>query len=132
MWLVQFVPSWIFSLLFFLGIAGFLMTKTVKILPYKELILYISISLVFIGTYYTGAKSNNDTWLEKVAQLEHKVLELAPKSQQTNTLLDKTLVQQKQTTKDNTKTIIEYIDREVHSTCELPQEVLQAHNKAAK
>lgn len=132
MWIIQYLPQWIFSLLFFIGIAGFLITKTVKILPYKELVLYSSIALVFLGTYMTGAKSNNDAWLEKVAELERQVLLLDPKSQQVNSSTDKTLVQQKQVLKDNTKTIVQYIDREVHSTCELPQEALTAHNKAAK
>ena len=132
MWIIQFMPAWVFSLLFFIGIAGFLVTKTIKILPNKQLIMYASIGLIFLGTYMTGAKSNNDAWLEKVAILEKKVLELAPKSQKVNSNIDAKLVEQKQATKDNTKTIIEYIDREVKTTCELPQEIVNAHNKAVK
>ena len=129
------MPAWIFSLLFFLGIAGFLVTKTVKILPYRQLVLYASIATIFLSTYLTGAKSNNDAWLEKVAVLEKQVLELAPKSQQVNTDIDKTLVKQNQQLKDKTTSIVQYIDREVvkyDSSCILPQEVLDAHNKAAK
>lgn len=80
----------------------------------------------------TGAKSNNDAWLEKVAQLERQVLELKPKSQQANSAIDKTLVQQKQMTKDTTRTIVEYVTREVHADCVLPEAALTAHNKAAK
>lgn len=132
MWLIQYLPQWIFSLLFFVGIAGFLVTKTVRILPYRELVLYTSIALVFLGTYMTGAKSNNDAWLEKVAILERQVLELKPKSDQANSVIDKSLVQQKQTNRDNTRTIIEYVNREVHSDCTLPDEAISAHNKAAK
>ena len=83
----------------------------------------------------TGAKSNNDAWLAKVAVLEKQVLELAPKSQQANTDIDKNLVKQKQQSKDTTTSIIQYVDREVvkyDSGCVLPQSVLEAHNKAAK
>jgi accessory gene regulator protein AgrB len=129
------MPSWIFSLLFFLGIAGFLVTKTVKILPYKQLVLYASIATIFLATYMTGAKSNNDAWLAKVAILEKQILELAPKSQQVNTDIDKDLVKQKQQSKDKTTSIIQYVDREVtkyDSTCIIPSSVLEAHNKAAK
>lgn len=129
------MPAWIFSLLFFLGIAGFLVTKTVKILPYRQLVLYASIATIFMSTYLTGAKSNNDAWLAKVAVLEKRALELAPKSQQVNTDIDKDLVKQKQQTKDKTTSIVQYIEREVvkyDSTCVIPQEVLDAHNKAAK
>ena len=129
------MPAWIFSLLFFLGIAGFLITKTVKILPYRQLAQYVSIAVIFLATYMTGAKSNNDAWLAKVAVLEKQVLELAPKSQQANTDIDKNLVKQKQQSKDTTTSIIQYVDREVvkyDSGCVLPQSVLEAHNKAAK
>lgn len=135
MWILNFVPHWIFSLLFFLGIAGFLVTKTIKLLPYRELVQYTSIALVFFSTYMVGAQSNDDAWKEKVQKLEQKTLLLENKSQQANTDIATTLTQKQQKTQQSTKTIIEYVDREIvkyDSTCVIPREVLDAHNKAAK
>jgi hypothetical protein len=82
-----------------------------------------------------GAQSNDDAWRTKVQKLEQKTLLLENKSQQANTNIATTLTQKQQKTQQSTKTIIEYVDREIvkyDSTCVIPKEVLDAHNKAAK
>jgi hypothetical protein len=135
MWILNFVPHWIFSLLFFLGIAGFLVTKTVKLLPYRELTQYASVALIFFSTYMVGAQSNDDAWRTKVQKLEQKAELLETKSEQANTNIATTLTQKQQKTQQSTKTIVEYVDREIvkyDPTCVVPKEVLDAHNKAAK
>lgn len=135
MWILKFLPNWIFSLMFFLGIAGYLVTKTIKILPQAKLIQYASIGLVFFSTYMSGAISDNDTWLKKVAELEKKVLVLEAEAAKVNTDIVRTLANKKEQRIDTKQQLIQYIDREVikyDETCKIPKEVVDTLNKAAK
>lgn len=135
MWLLKFFPSWIFSLMFFLGIIGYLVTKTAKFLPYQKVIQYTSIGLLFFGTYMSGAISDNDAWLKKVAELEKKVLMLEAKSANVNTKITKDILDHKLQRTEKSQEIIKYVDREVvkyDESCVIPPEVVKALNKAAK
>lgn len=135
MWILKFLPSWIFSLMFFLGIMGYLVTKTVKILPQAKLIQYASIGLVFFGTYMSGAISDNDAWLKKVAELEKKVLVLEAEAAKVNTDVVRDIATKKEQRIETKQQLIQYIDREVvkyDETCKVPKEVVDALNKAAK
>lgn len=104
-------------------------------MPNRLLIQYAAIGLVFLSTYMVGAQSNDDAWREKVQKLEQKAELLESKSTHTNTDIANIVTQKQQQTRETTKTIVEYVDREVAKydpTCIVPREVLDAHNKAAK
>lgn len=135
MWILKFLPNWIFSLMFFLGIAGYLVTKTVKVLPQAKLIQYASIGLVFFGTYMSGAVSDNEAWLKRVAELEKKVLVLQAEAAKVNTEVVSDLDTKKEQRIETKHQLIQYIDREVikyDETCKVPKEVVDTLNKAAK
>lgn len=135
MWILQFLPNWIFYLLLSAGIVTFLVTKFVTILPQAKLIQAASIAAVIISTYMIGAISNNDAWLARVRELETKVAEAEAKSATTNTdIIEKTVIKT-QVVRERGQDIVKYIDREVvkyDTTCVIPQEFVQAHNKAAE
>lgn len=135
MWILQFLPNWIFYLLLSAGIVTFLVTKFVTILPQAKLIQAASIAVVIISTYMIGAISNNDAWLARVQELETKVAEAEAKSATTNTdIIEKTVIKT-QVVRERGQDIVKYIDREVvkyDTTCVIPQEFVQAHNKAAE
>lgn len=121
--------------MFFLGIAGYLVTKTVKVLPQAKLIQYASIGLVFFGTYMSGAISDNDAWLKKVTELEKKVLVLEAEAARVNTDTVRDLATKKEQRIETKQQLIQYIDREVikyDETCKVPKEVIDTLNKAAK
>jgi predicted tellurium resistance membrane protein TerC len=142
MWLLNFLPDWTFSVLFFIGIALYLVTKTVKILPYSTLIQYTSIGIIFFATYFSGSKSMNDQWIKRAHDLEVKVKELETKSAEENVKVVEKVVTKKQVVKERGEDIVKYIDREVVKneqvikyieTCpKLPDEVVTTINKAAK
>jgi len=135
MWILQFVPGWIFSAVFFLGIVGYLVGKTFSKIPYSGIIRNTGIALVFLGTYMTGAISNNEAWLKKVAVLEKKVSELEAKSANENLKVVEKIVTKREVVREKANDIIKYVDREVvkyDSKCEIPHEVIDSLNKAAK
>lgn len=135
MWILQFLPNWIFYLLLSAGIVTFLVTKFVTILPQAKLIQAASVAAVIISIYMIGAISNNDAWLARVRELETKVAEAEAKSATTNTdIIEKTVIKT-QVVRERGQDIVKYIDREVvkhDTTCVIPQEFVQAHNKAAE
>jgi len=135
MWILQFLPNWIFYLLLFAGVVGFLVAHFIKVLPQVELVQVASAVAVIFSCYMIGAIANNDAWLARVKELEVKVAEAAAKSANTNTeIVQKTLVKT-QLVRERGQDVIKYVDREVvkyDSTCVIPKEFVQAHNRAAE
>lgn len=135
MWILQFLPNWIFYLLLLTGVAAFLVTHFVKVLPNAQLIKLASVAAVIVSVYMIGAISNNDAWLAKIKDLEVKVAQAEAKSAAANTdIVEKTVVKT-QVVKQRGQDIIKYVDREVvkyDTTCVIPKEFVLIHNKAAE
>jgi hypothetical protein len=143
MWILQFLPNWIFYLLLFAGIVGYILSNTLlKLLPYSDVIKISSIFGIIFGIFMVGAIHDNDAWLQRVAELEKKVLELETKSAEANTKLVQKVLVKKQIIKERGDDIIKYIDREIIKDNEvvkyiehcpkLPNEIVNTLNKAAK
>ena len=135
MWILQFLPNWIFYLLLLTGVVALLVTHFVKVLPNAQLIKLASVATVIVSIYMIGAISNNDAWLAKIKDLEVKVAEAEAKSAATNTdIVEKTVVKT-QVIKQRGQDIIKYVDREVvkyDTTCVIPKEFVLIHNRAAE
>jgi len=135
MWILQFLPNWIFPVLFFVGIILYLVTKTISFLPHTKIFQAVAVALIFFSTYMIGAISNNNAWLARVKDLEIKVAQAEAKSANTNTeIVEKTVVKT-QIVKQRGQDIIKYVDREVikfDTSCVIPKEFVLIHNQAAE
>jgi len=135
MWILQFLPNWIFYVLCLAGIITVLVTHFVKVLPQAKLIQMGSIVVVLFSIYMIGAISNNDAWLARVKDLEVKVVEAEAKSATANTnIVEKTVVKT-QVIKERGQDIVRYVDREVvkfDANCVIPKEFVTTHNRAAE
>ena len=135
MWILQFLPNWIFYLLLFAGVAAFVVTKFVKILPNAQLIQAASAVVVAVSIYMIGAISNNDAWLARVREMETKVAEAEAKSATANTDIVEKTITKTQIVKERGQDIVKYVDREVvkyDTNCVIPKEFVSAHNRAAE
>ena len=135
MWLLQFLPDWIFTVILFMGIITYLVTKTVSFLPHAKLIQAAAIVLVAFGTYMVGAVSNNNAWKKRVQELETKVAEAEAKSATVNTDIVEKIVTKTQVVRERGRDIVQYVDREVvkfDATCVVPKEFVSTHNRAAE
>ena len=135
MWILQFLPNWIFYLLLLTGVVGVLATHFVKVLPNAQLIQLASVAAIVISTYMIGAISNNDAWLAKIKDLEVKVAEAEAKSAVANTAIAEKTVTKTQVIKQRGQDIIKYVDREVvkfDANCIIPKEFVLTHNQAAE
>ena len=135
MWILQFLPNWIFYLLLLAGVVGVLVTHFVKVLPNAQLIKLASVAIVAASIYMIGAISNNDAWLAKIKDLEVKVAEAEAKSATLNTDIVEKVVTKTQVIKQRGEDIVRYVDREVvkyDTTCVIPKEFVTIHNRAAE
>lgn len=141
MWILKWLPFWIFYATFFIGLLGFIATYLLRFIPIPAIYLYktpiqiVSVILMVIGVYMSGAISNEEAWLAKVKDLEVKVAEAEAKSQQVNVQVVEKVVTKTQVVREKGKDIVQYVDREVvkyDSKCEIPKEAVSAVNQAAE
>jgi hypothetical protein len=66
MWLLDFLPFWVFHLIVLVGIGGILASKVLTFIPlmniYKAPIQIAGAVLLIIGLYMEGGISNQEKW----------------------------------------------------------------------
>jgi len=145
MWILEWLPNWMFYAIFFAGILGVIATYVLGFIPflsaYKIPIQVISIIAIVVGTYMAGAISNEESWLAKVKDVEAKVAEVQVQSVKENIKIVEKVVKKIEVVRVQGNEVIKYVDREVvkydtkfapGGICELPKEFFIAHNDAAK
>lgn len=143
MFIVQYLPEWVIHFIFSVGvlgiIAGFVLGFIPFIKPYKLAIQVISLLVLSFGIYLEGGLEDTKIWQRRVLELEVKVKEAEAKSAQVNTVIQEKVVVKTQVVKEKANEIVRYIDRDVVKReevvkyierCELPQDIIDAHNKA--
>jgi len=147
MWILKWLPFWFFYAILGIGLVGLAVTYLLRFIPlpaiyiYKTPIQLVSIVLIVIGTYMSGAISNEEAWIAKVKELETKVEAAQVESVKENVKIETKFVTKTQIVKERGQEIIQYVDREIvkfdtkflpGGECEIPKEFIQMHNKAAE
>jgi len=145
MWILQWLPNWIFYGIFFAGLLGLLATYVMKFIPfvymYRTPIQAVSVLAIAIGTYMSGAISNEEAWRARVKEMEAKVEAAAVESAQENVKIVEKIVKKTEYITRRGQDIVKYIDKEIvkydtkflpGGQCEIPKEFIEAHNKAAE
>jgi hypothetical protein len=145
MWILQWLPNWIFYGIFFAGLLGLLATYVMKFIPfvyvYRTPIQAVSVLAIVIGTYMSGAISNEESWQAKVKEMEAKVAAAEIESQKENVKVVEKIVKKTEYITRRGQDIIQYVDKEVTKyderfrpggQCELPKEFIKAINNAAE
>ena len=145
MWILQWLPDWIFYAIFFAGLLGLLATYVMKFIPfvyvYRTPIQAISILAIAIGTYMSGAISNEEAWQARVKEMEAKVAAAEVQSVKENIKVVEKVVKKTEYITRRGQDIIQYVDREIvkydtkfapGGVCEIPKEFIKALNDAAE
>jgi hypothetical protein len=145
MWLLAFIPDWIFYAIFVLGLGLFIATIVLKFIPIiyiKRLpIQFVSIALISIGAFMSGMATNEAIWQMRVKELEAKVAQAEAEAAKKNVEIVEKIVYKDKIVKEKGEEIIKYIDKVVVEkeeivkfveNCPLPQEFIDAHNQAVK
>jgi len=145
MWILQWLPDWLFYAIFFAGLLGLLVSYVMKFIPlvymYKTPIQVVSVLAIAIGTYMAGAISNEEAWQARVKEMEAKVAAAEIQSQKENVKIVEKVVTKTQIVRTRGQDIIKYVDREIvkydtkfapGGVCEIPKEFIKALNDAAE
>ena len=140
MWILKFLPDWIFYGIFLVGLIGFAATYLFKYIPipfiymYRKPIQIGSVLAIVFGTFMSGAIYDNESWLDRVKEMETKVAKAEEQSKEANTQIETKVEKAKEKIVQKQVVVKQYIDREVvkyDNTCVIPKEFVEVHNKAA-
>jgi uncharacterized membrane protein len=140
-WILQWLPDWIFYGILVVGLLGFAATYLMRFLPipglyvHKTVIQIVSVVCIVIGTYMSGAISNEEAWRARVLEMEAKVAAAEAKAAEENVRIVEKVVVKTQVIREKADEIVKYIDREIvkyDSKCEIPKEVVTIINNAAE
>ena len=141
MWILQWLPNWLFYLTLLIGVVGLIATYFIRFIPipfvymYKTPIQLASIALIIFGTFMSGAVYDNDAWIAKVKALEEKVAKAEQESKVENVKIVTKVVEKTKVIKEKGDDIIQYVDREVtkyDNQCIIPKEFIKALNDAVE
>ena len=140
MWILKFLPDWIFYGIFLVGLIGFAVTYLFKYIPipfiymYRKPIQIGSVLAIIFGTFMSGAIYDNEAWEARVKEMEAKVAKAEQESKVANEKINDKVEKTKEKIVQKQVVVKQYIDREVtkyDNTCVIPKEFVEVHNKAA-
>ena len=146
MWILSYLPDFVTHIIFLVGVVGTIAGFVLSFIPFIKLyqlpVQIISILLLSLGLYLEGGLAEQAVWQLKVKEMEAKVATAEAKSQEQNVMIVEKIVIKTKKIRGKSKTITEYIDREVVKNQDvikyiemcpaIPDPILNSINDAAK
>ena len=139
MWILKWLPDWIFYVTLIVGVLGFLSTYLLRYIPIPQIFMYktpiqlVSVFFIVLGTFMSGAIYDNHAWLDRVKEMEEKVAKAEQESKEANDRINEQVEEVKEKIVDKQVILKPYVDREVvkyDSSCTIPKEFIDVYNKA--
>ena len=139
MWLLNWLPDWLFYAIGLIGVIGLVSTSLLRYIPipaiymYKTPIQLVSIVLIGFATYMSGGIANEAKWNARVKEVEAKVAAAEVESVKQNVKIVEKVVKKTEYITRKGNDVIQYVDREIvkyDSSCVIPKEFVKAHNDA--
>jgi hypothetical protein len=143
MWILNFLPTWIAYAIALLGatglvvsiFAGFLSHFIPQLLVIKLPLQLISVVVLVFGVYLSGGVANQEMWEARVKEIEKKVEIAEQKAKEANSKIEYKFIDKIKTVKEVQVVIqekIKEVEKIIDAKCEVPPEVLDILNTAAK
>lgn len=139
MWILDFLPGWIFTLITLAGAGAYLVTEVLGNIPfvaqYLRAIRAGAIVALVFGVYMMGGSANQEKWEARVKELEAKVAIAEEQSKTANAKLDAKMKEKAKIIKEKEYIIQEKIlkvKEQIDAKCEIPVEAIQLLNEAAE
>ena len=140
MWLLEFLPDWIFHAVLVVGVLAIAASFVLKFVPfvtaYRLPIQAAGLILTVLGVWFEGAMSNEAAWQARVHEMEQKVAAAEVKSAQETVRIVTRVVTQIQTIKDTTNANTQYLEKQVAQDldreCTLTNASVMLHNSASQ
>lgn len=134
MWILKFLPDWIFYGILMAGAIGLLIGRFIPPM-YKTAVQAGSLVAFVFGVFMAGAIHDNSAWVERVDEMKAKVAEAEAKGKEETVRIETKVVTKTEVIKQKAQVVKQYIDREItkyDNQCVIPKEFVKAHNDAAE
>ena len=140
MWLLKFLPDWLFYGIVIASAGGLLLSKFIPSMYRTVAQLTLGVFLLY-GIYMVGGIVNEESWRARVVEMEAKVAIAEQQSTSENVKIVTKIKYKKKIVYEKGEDIVKYVDREIikydvkfapGGMCEIPKEFLEALNKAAE
>ena len=136
MWILNWLPDFVFHLIVIIGILGLLASQFFSFIPFVSTytlpIKIVSIVLLVIGVWFEGGISNNNSWLLKVKELETKLARAETQSAQVNTILVEKIVEKEKNIKDKQNELKNAINKYSTDECKLSNASVSLFNSSSQ
>jgi cytochrome c biogenesis protein CcdA len=139
MWILKWLPDFVFHLIFLAGLAGLGASFVLKFVPfvtqYRVVIQVAASIMIALGLYMEGAISDNTAWVERVHALEKKVAEAEAKSADANTKLVTELAKNREKIAANQQAVKQAIQQNIQAInrqCKLTDISVEMYNQAVR
>jgi len=134
MWLLDFLPNYVFHLLTLAGVVGVI--ASLLPIPYKSIVQIVSVIVLAFSLYMEGGISNQAEWEAKVAQVKLDMAKKDVASAEVTTKVVTKYVKQIQVVKETGDVIIKqipmYITKNDDSMCAIPNGFVMLHDSASR
>lgn len=138
MWLLSWLPDWIFHLITIAGALGIVVSFVLGFIPfvsqYKLPIQVLSIIALVFGIWFEGAISNEAVWQERVNQLQAEIAKKEVESAKVNLQIQTKYIEKIKVVKDvqiKIKEVIKENQSIIDAECKVVPEVIEILNSAA-
>lgn len=139
MWIVNFLPDFIFHILLLIGLLGLVASIVLDSVPFistnAKAIQLASAVVLAIALYFEGAISDNTTWVDRVHQMEKKVAEAEAKSADANTKLVTEMAKNREKIAANQQAVKQAIQQNIQAInrqCKLTDISVEMYNQAVR
>ena len=140
MWLLDFLPFWIFHLVILAGIGGILASTVLKFIPfisnYKLPIQVGSAILLAFGLYMEGGVSNQEKWEARVAEVKLEMAKKDAASAEATTKVVTKYVTVDRIVKEKGDAILKevpkFISKDADAQCVVPNGFVLLHDSASR
>ena len=139
MWILDWLPAWVFHLTVLIGIGGVLASWVLTFVPfvmtYRLPIQVVSIIVLVFGIYAEGGLSNQQKWELRVSEAEKKVLIAEAKAEELTRKLTEIILKNEKDIKEittNNLTQLRSISAKIDKQCTVDSDAINILNNAAK
>jgi len=140
MWLLDFLPSWLFHLITLAGIGGILASAVLKFIPfisnYKLPIQVGSVIILAFGLFMEGGISNQEKWEARVAEVKLEMAKKEAASAESSVKVVTKYINKIEIVKEKGDAIVKEIPKFVTATadgqCVIPNGFVLLHDSASR
>lgn len=132
-WLANILPYWMFYLVPVVFALLLVLVRFVPVpIPNRLPITYVLHIFLCVGLFLSGYAASHSAWQLRAQQLQAAAQAVEQQAQQATAEVQTRVVTKTKIVRERGENIVQYIDREVvkhDNLCEIPTEIVDAHNK---